>query len=77
VQHALLHLFSPLKSWLTWSCAPVVMPSQQGCQMVCFRTKNPNLGKFWRALEWKSWYVLWPFGKYHSHFVYFYGHLVI
>jgi hypothetical protein len=25
----------------------------QGCQMVCFQTKNPNLGKFWRALEWK------------------------
>jgi hypothetical protein len=20
----------------------------QGCQMVCFQTKNPNLGKFWR-----------------------------
>jgi hypothetical protein len=25
----------------------------QGCQMVCFQTQNPNLGKFWRALEWK------------------------
>jgi hypothetical protein len=25
----------------------------QGCQMVCFQTKNPNLGKFWRALDWK------------------------
>jgi hypothetical protein len=23
----------------------------QGCQMVCFQTKNPNLGKFWKALE--------------------------
>jgi hypothetical protein len=23
----------------------------QGCQMVCFQTKNPNLGKFWRALD--------------------------
>jgi hypothetical protein len=21
--------------------------------MVCFQTKNSNLGKFWRALEWK------------------------
>jgi hypothetical protein len=21
--------------------------------MVCFETKNPNLGKFWRALDWK------------------------
>jgi hypothetical protein len=37
--------------------------------MVCFQTKNPNLGKFWRALEWKMllyfmtiWNILWPFG---------------
>jgi hypothetical protein len=21
--------------------------------MVCFQTKNPNLGKFWGSLEWK------------------------
>jgi hypothetical protein len=26
---------------------------EQGCQMVYFQTKNPNLGKFWRALELK------------------------
>jgi hypothetical protein len=26
----------------------------QGCQMVYFQTKNPSMGKFWRALEWKS-----------------------
>jgi hypothetical protein len=25
---------------------------EQGCQMVYFQTKNPNLGKFWRALDW-------------------------
>jgi hypothetical protein len=25
----------------------------QGCQMVCFQTKNPNWGKFWRVLQWK------------------------
>jgi hypothetical protein len=23
------------------------------CQMVYFQTKNPNLGKFWRVLQWK------------------------
>jgi hypothetical protein len=23
----------------------------QGCQMVCFQTKNTNLGKFWWALQ--------------------------
>jgi hypothetical protein len=27
--------------------------SNQGCQMVCFQTKNPNLGKLWRVLQWK------------------------
>jgi hypothetical protein len=27
----------------------------RGCQMVCFQTKNPNLGKFWRVLQWKMW----------------------
>jgi hypothetical protein len=36
---------------------------EQGCQMFCFRTKNPNLGKFWRALDWKKWIYV------------FYGHL--
>jgi hypothetical protein len=25
----------------------------RGCQMVYLHIKNPNLGKFWRALEWK------------------------
>jgi hypothetical protein len=27
------------------------LAGKQGCQMVSFQTKNPNLGKFWRALE--------------------------
>jgi hypothetical protein len=26
---------------------------KQGCQMVCFQTKNPILGKFWMVLQWK------------------------
>jgi hypothetical protein len=26
---------------------------EQGCQLVYFQTKNSNLGKFWRALDWK------------------------
>jgi hypothetical protein len=41
-----------------------------------FQTKNPNLGKFWRVLQWKmvvyfidTWSISWPF-------VIFYGHLV-
>jgi hypothetical protein len=28
----------------------------QGCQMVYFQTKNPNLGKFLRALDWNIFY---------------------
>jgi hypothetical protein len=49
----------------------------QGCQVVCFQTKQPNLGKFCRALKRKKvgifygqleyitafWYILWPFGN--------------
>jgi hypothetical protein len=34
---------------------------QQGCQMVYFKTKNSNLGIFWRVLEW-TMYILRPFG---------------
>jgi hypothetical protein len=37
--------------------------------MVYFHTKNPYLGKFWRALEWKIlayfipiWNILWANG---------------
>jgi hypothetical protein len=36
---------------------------EQGCQMVCFQTKNPKLVKFWRVLLWEI-------------LVYFYDHLV-
>jgi hypothetical protein len=41
----------------------------QGCQMVYFQTKNSNLGKFCRALNWKMliyfmviWNILRAFG---------------
>jgi hypothetical protein len=51
--------------------------------MVCFQTKNPNLGKFWRSLDWKNvdifygnleyftdiWYNLQPFGMVCGHLV--------
>jgi hypothetical protein len=39
--------------------------------MVCFRTKNPNLGQFWRALDWKNGYILWPFEVFYGHLGYF------
>jgi hypothetical protein len=43
----------------------------QGCQMVYFRTENPNLGTFWRAMEWKMFCILWSFGIFYGHFVSF------
>jgi hypothetical protein len=41
----------------------------QGCQVAYFKTKNTNLFKFCKALQWMmlvyfmdSWSILWPFG---------------
>jgi hypothetical protein len=46
----------------------------QGCQMVCFQTKNPKLCKFWWALDWKMfiyclaiWNILRIFYEYLVH----------
>jgi hypothetical protein len=45
--------------------------------MVYFKTKNHNLGKFWRPLEWKVLVyfmvvgnILWPYGIFYLHWVY-------
>jgi hypothetical protein len=40
--------------------------------MVCFQTKNPNFGKFWRvfAKENLDTYILWPFGLVYGHWKY-------
>jgi hypothetical protein len=50
----------------------------QGCQMVYFQTKNPVLGKFWRALDWKMsiyfkdiWNILQTFGIFYNCLVHF------
>jgi hypothetical protein len=46
--------------------------------MVYFQTKNPNLGKFLRALYWKMliyfkaiWNILQTFGIFYDHLVHF------
>jgi hypothetical protein len=46
--------------------------------MFYFQTKNPNLGKFWRALEWKMlvhfmtiWNILRPFDVINGRLVWF------
>jgi hypothetical protein len=43
-----------------------------------FQTKNPNLGKFWRALDWKMliyfmpiWNILQTFGIFYNHLLHF------
>jgi hypothetical protein len=50
--------------------------------MVFFQTKNPNLGKFWRAFKWKMleyfmaiWNILRPFGIFW--YIFPFGKLVI
>jgi hypothetical protein len=41
-------------------------PRDQGCQMAYFQTQNPNLGNFWREMQYvyfmAIWYILWLFG---------------
>jgi hypothetical protein len=46
--------------------------------MVCFQTKNPNLGKFWRVLQWKMlvhfmsiWFILRSLKIFNGSLVYF------
>jgi hypothetical protein len=45
----------------------------QGCQMVCLKTKNPNLGKFWRglAMEDVSIPILSTLDPFYGHLLYF------
>jgi hypothetical protein len=43
--------------WLLFSTVMFIILTKMGlahsCQMVCFQTKNPNLDKFWKSLDWK------------------------
>jgi hypothetical protein len=48
----------------------------QGCQMVCFQTRNPNLGKFWRVSQWKMMVYFMETWSLLQSFVIFCGHLV-
>jgi hypothetical protein len=46
----------------------------QGCQMVCFQTKNSNLDKFWRALYRKLFLLFlyfWQFRIFYGDLGYF------
>jgi hypothetical protein len=44
-------------------------PDDQGCQMICFQTKNTNLGKSWSALDWKMLvYFMAIWNRYYNEF---------
>jgi hypothetical protein len=67
---------SPIRFHSNAECRSVCR--KQGCQMVCFQTKNSNLGKFWRALDGKMliyfrtfWNSSWTFGIFYYHLVLF------
>jgi hypothetical protein len=48
----------------------------QCCQMVYFQTKNPNLGKFWKVLQWKMMVFFMAILSILRPNDIFYGHLV-
>jgi hypothetical protein len=50
---------------------------KQSCQMVCFQTKNPNLGKFLRVLEWKMLVYFMAIRNILQSFGVFYGQLAM
>jgi hypothetical protein len=61
-----------------FSCRVASATVAQGCQMVCFQTKNPNLCKFLRFLQWKIlaklltiWSILQSLEIFYSHLLYF------
>jgi hypothetical protein len=37
---------------------------EQGCQMEYLQNKNPNLGKFWSAWEWKMFVLDYAHSEY-------------
>jgi hypothetical protein len=75
--HVNVHPSSSPKKALKFSWKWYRTPPQ-GCQMVCFQTKNRNLGKFWMVLLWKillyfvtTWSILQPLEIFYGHLVYF------
>jgi hypothetical protein len=44
---------------------------KQCCQMAYFQNKNPDLGKFWRVLHGRCWYIIWPICLLYAYLAYF------
>jgi hypothetical protein len=55
---------------------PTTPRRKQGCQMVRFQTKNPNLVKFWRGLRLENVDILYGHLEYLTDNLDFYDHLV-
>jgi hypothetical protein len=67
---------SHAKAKKSWNVLQMYL-SAQGCQMVHFQTKNPNLGNCSRVLHWKMLHsVFYVHLVYFIAILYFYGHLV-
>jgi hypothetical protein len=50
------------------------MISNQGCQMVYFQTKKSKFGLILKGLIMEDvGYILWTFGLFHWHLIYFIG----
>jgi hypothetical protein len=43
-----------------------ILAHKKGCQMVYFQTKHPDLGKFWKVLQW---FISLQFGQFSRHLV--------
>jgi hypothetical protein len=58
--------------WVHWRRGLMVSspPATQGCQMVSFQTKNPNLSILWRALECKMLAYFMAIWNIYSHLVF-------
>jgi hypothetical protein len=57
---------------------PTYIPTYMDARWYIFKPKNPNLGKFWRVLQWKmliyfiaTWSILQPFRIFYCRLVYF------
>jgi hypothetical protein len=61
-----------------YACRDSKSVQHLGCQMVCFQTKNPDLGKFLVGLRLENicifiatWNILWRFGVIYDGLVHF------
>jgi hypothetical protein len=73
--HLRVGLF-PFPDFISASCDRLLCAAEdsvngQCCQMVYFQTKNYNLGKFWKACQWKMSVFLRLNGIFYGHLVHF------